>query len=296
MSTSENPAYVVYIDEAGDTGLTRVKPLDERGASEWLILGAVVVRIENDPLTHEWVQVLTRGFRGHQRFGIHFTDLNPAKKLLVCERMRDLPIRCFAMVSNKKNMKGYENPWAEQIPSKNWFYCWLTRLLLERVTDFVEADGVRRYGEPRPLKIIYSERGGISYDQMNAYYTWLSFKSSSGRLFLPLGDLKWSVMRRELLEVRGHNERAGLHLADAVASAFFKACDIYDTGGCDPQYAKLLEPRMGRIPDMLDGEIAGYGLKLMPGFRSSKMTRDQEKIFRFYGYPRQWWAPVPSTP
>lgn len=101
-------------------------------------------------------------------------------------------------------------------------------------------------------------------------------------------------MDRRLLEVAAHNDRAGLHLADTVASAFFKACDFRDTGECDPQFAKLLEPRMGRFPDVLGGEIAGYGVKIMPSFRGARLTRDQEKIFKFYGYPRQWWAPGPD--
>ena len=38
------PYYIVYIDEAGDPGLAKVRPLDPNGASEWLTLGAVVIR------------------------------------------------------------------------------------------------------------------------------------------------------------------------------------------------------------------------------------------------------------
>jgi hypothetical protein len=121
--------YVAYIDESGDPGLARVKGVDENGASEWLILGAIVVRRLNEEETYNWVNHITEGFRGHQRFGIHFTNLNPAKKLLACQRMVQLPLRCFVIASNKKNMKGYNNPFAALIPSKNWFYCWLTRLL-----------------------------------------------------------------------------------------------------------------------------------------------------------------------
>lgn len=167
--------------------------------------------------------------------------------------------------------------------------------MLERITHFVAADSAQRFEAPKFLKIIYSERGGISYSQVNAYYTYLKMRSSAGQLVLPMGDLNWSVMRRELLEVRGHKERAGLHLADVVAGAFFKACDVYDTGRCDPQFAKQLRDRMARHPDRRDGQIAGYGVKLMPGFKRANLRKDQEVIFRYYGYPKQWWAPDPST-
>jgi hypothetical protein len=36
-------AYVAYIDESGDDGLTRVRPIDPDGATEWFVISAVVV-------------------------------------------------------------------------------------------------------------------------------------------------------------------------------------------------------------------------------------------------------------
>ena len=36
-------SYVAYIDESGDDGLARVKPLDPDGASEWFVLGSIVM-------------------------------------------------------------------------------------------------------------------------------------------------------------------------------------------------------------------------------------------------------------
>jgi hypothetical protein len=40
--------YIAYIDESGDQGLERVKPLDANGSSEWLIVSAVVIRKQNE--------------------------------------------------------------------------------------------------------------------------------------------------------------------------------------------------------------------------------------------------------
>jgi hypothetical protein len=94
------------------------------------------------------------------------------------------------------------------------------------------------------------------------------------------------------MRVYPHLEREGLQLADAVASAFFKACDKYDTGNCDPQYAKLLRDRMAREPDTKSGKISGYGLKLLPNFGKARLEPDQAEIFRYYGYPNQWWDPA----
>jgi hypothetical protein len=88
-----------------------------------------------------------------------------------------------------------------------------------------------------------------------------------------------------------HLEREGLQLADAVAAAFFKACDKHDTGACDPQFAKLLRDRMAREPDNHSGRISGFGVKLLPSFAKARLDPDQAEIFRHYGYPGQWWDP-----
>jgi len=53
---SELYEYILYIDEAGDDGLEKVKPLDSNGASEWLCIGAVLVRAINEIKVVDWVK------------------------------------------------------------------------------------------------------------------------------------------------------------------------------------------------------------------------------------------------
>src|SRR4051812_7119864 len=74
------------------------------------------------------------------------------------------------------------------------------------------------------------------------------------------------------------------------------ACDKYNAGGCQPESAKLLRPRMARADDLARGTIAGYGLKLMPSLSKAKLDPDQREIFNFYGYPKEWWDPALSNP
>lgn len=281
---------MAYIDEAGDDGLRAVKPVTIPGASEWLILSAVVIRADHQSQVADWIGDITASVKNHQAKALHFANLNPANKLMACQKLAQLPVRCFVVASNKKNMQGYENPDAAKIPSQNWFYCWMTRLLLERVTRFVFTKSMEEYGEPRKVRLEYSARGGLSYSQMNAYYEWLGLKRYDP--FLPWGKLCFEVMSPHLLTVYPHQDREGLQLADLVASAFFKACDKYDTGKCDPSFARALIGRMGREPDKISGTIAGFGVKLMPGYFKAKLDRDQQAIFRNCGYPDEvWWDP-----
>lgn len=287
--------YVAYIDESGDDGLKRVRPLDYHGSSEWMMLSAVVIKANRENEVESWVREIIGSLWRHGRNDIHFKDLSPNKKRVVCERMADLNARYFVVCSNKKNMKGYKNPFAQTIPSKNWFYCWMSRILLERVTDFVEWHSRKEYGESKKLRIEYSIRGGLSYSQMNAYYSWLKMKGPTENLVLPMGNLRWSVMESNLLKIYPHQERAGLQLADVVASAFFKAADTQNTGGSDPRFAKLLAPRMARYRDRSSALISGYGVKLLPGLKRAELTAEQQEIFAYYGYPKQWWDPDSSN-
>jgi Protein of unknown function (DUF3800) len=293
-STPPEYHYVAYIDEAGDPGLKRVKPLDNPGSSEWLVLSAVVIGAPNEKNVVPWVQNILHKVKS-QRQDLHFTDLRPWNKHIVCTEIASLPVRLFVVCSNKKNMRGYKNPFAEKFDSPNWFYAWLSRLLLERVTYFVREKSLEQHGEIRRLRLEFSSRGGLTYAGLNTYFEWLKMKSRGGDMWLPLGDLVWETMHRDLIHIYRTRERAGLQLADTVASAFFKACDYCDTGVCDPSYAKLLGDRITRVPDGWNGEISGYSVKLMPNFRKAKLRDDQAAIFRHYGYPKQWWAPGSLT-
>lgn len=244
VPSSPRYEYVAYIDESGDPGLARVKPRSAEGSSEWLIVSAVVVSRKHELQTVEWVRSWMARLKNHQRRGIHFSDLNPAKKRMVCSDLAVRPVRCFVICSNKKNMEGYQNPFAERVSmDANWFYCWLTRLLLERVTFWVEQRSIQDFGSTRKVKLEYSIRGGLSYAQLNAYFELLKIKGDN--LFLPLGHIHWSVLSQELVELHNHEERAGLQLADVTASAFFKACDKYDTGACNPEFCQAPKPAHG---------------------------------------------------
>ncbi len=131
---------------------------------------------------------------------------------------------------------------------------------------------------------------------MNAYYQYLKMKSYAGNHFLKRGDISWGTVDRRLITSMPHQTNPGLQIADVVASSFFKACDIYSTKELNADFAKILMPRMATHNNRQNGIIAGYGLKLLPEFNQANLNSSQEEIFRFYGYPNEWWDPDPSNP
>lgn len=131
---------------------------------------------------------------------------------------------------------------------------------------------------------------------MTAYYDKLRNQTRSGGMVLRRGNLDWDTFHPLLLKRANHKASAGLQLADIVASSFFSACDQYNTLNCNPAFALSLRDRMARMPDRRTGLAAGYGVKLLPRFTPSDWLPIQSEVFRSYGYPKEWWAPVPTSP
>lgn len=93
--------YVAYIDESGCDGLKLLKPAPN-GSSEWFVISGSLVSIKNDTLTLGWVKGILNDIGQLKHKDLHFKHLNHDKKLIACNRIAELPIRNFVVMSNKK--------------------------------------------------------------------------------------------------------------------------------------------------------------------------------------------------
>jgi hypothetical protein len=268
-------SYVAYIDESGDDGVARVSPVVKDGASEWFVLGAIVARSEPQ---HEvrWVKSILGDLKLRQRRHLHFQPLDERRRLQVCTAINRLPVRCFVAMSNKQNMHAYENPRAAKfdMESRTWFYWWMTRLLLERISDYCEWRSLREFGEPRLVRLEFSRRKGLRYAHFQAYLYWLRMQSKGNALYLDQGDIKWSVIdMMDQIRVYDHDARAGLQLADAVSGAFYQSVTT------TPDYAIALQDRMAISAS---GHVFNFGIKLMPPRFERTAPAHQRAIFDHY--------------
>ena len=278
-NSSESYNYVLYIDEAGDDGLKRVKPIDENGGSEWLCIGGLLIRADFEADTVEWVRDIRKNINAVQGPALHYRDLSPTKRRRACELLAEYPCRFFSVASNKKNMRGHNNSRAAKRGGKQWYYNYCVRLLMERVTDYCLQDSSKRFGEPRCIRVIFSARGGHSYGQTKAYWELLKKQATGGSTYLNKREIAYQVLRFGLVEYVPHYSVAGLQLADVVASSVYQAADaLGPKWAIEP--AKALEPRMGRER----GLIADYGIVLQPSAKKAELTDDQKLIFQHYGY------------
>lgn len=169
------------------------------------------------------------------------------------------------------------------LTTKQTFYNWCTRVILERITHCVLQHSLRKYGEPRRVKVVFSRRLGHSYGHAFAYQEILKGQSRAGTTFLNKRTVRWEVMHYDLLDNAPHDSNPGLQMADIVAAAFYQAVDILPPTIFDPRSAQLLSPRMAR----LKGSVENYGLAFMPWkYYEAGLTPEQIDIFEFYGFNR----------
>jgi Protein of unknown function (DUF3800) len=285
MSIAFEPAdigYIAYIDEAGDPGLTRVRPIDTQGATEWLSIGAILIQAERERDTVTWVKSIRQSVRASRGPGLHFRELNADRRLAVCRELIALPVKGFVVLSNKKNMLQYRNERVERArpSSQEWFYNWCIKLLLERITDFVEYNSTRRFGAPRHVRLVFSERGGVRYGQTKSYHDLARAQARSNTTRLTKRVIKWRVLHPSSTEIIAHTKNAGVQLADTIASSFYQAANA-GARNWNSSFAETLCP----IMPTECGACADYSVTLFPHWRRAKLTADQQKIFRFYGYP-----------
>ncbi|MFK4512449.1 DUF3800 domain-containing protein [Bradyrhizobium daqingense] len=289
-----NCGFYLFVDEAGDEGLERIRPIDVDGASEYFVLCGVLVRTSKYP---ELVQAFGRikseiGLPASEQ--IHFRDLSEEQKLIVTRAIAGLRLELIAIVSNKRNMRGYRNLRCEARSMEfsrgrlrprryNWFYNSLFRYLLERASAECRRWTYRAYGETRSMQIIFSRRKDLSYSQTGAYLIKLKTERRDRGYFNNKGTIDWSVLNVFDIDSRKHKDEIGLQIADCAASAIYRALDESWFGNVNPVYLELLNKKFARVST----SPRDYGFKLLPdGFRGPVST-DQRRGLLSVGYKLQ---------
>jgi hypothetical protein len=279
-SSMPSVGYIAYIDEAGDDGLTKIRTPERRGASEWMIISAILIKASRENEVLGWTKNIINQLKQHQTSQIHYYKLPYDKKLFVCSQLASLHVRVFSVISHKRNMQGYKNIRAEmaKVNRTAYFYCWMTHLLLERVTAYCGRRTIKDYGEARPIRFEFSDRGGVKIEDIKAYYRYIMAQSRMGMLYNPRFDLDWTVVDPNEMYSYPNSMRAGLQLADIAASSFYGGLELANDGTTKPEPAKLLLPRI--CPDQKSKRY-GFGVKLMPVWVPN-LPPEQADLINFY--------------
>jgi hypothetical protein len=283
--------YIAYIDESGDFGLRNVAPIDRRGASEWLVLSAVVIRAEVEPKIVEGLRLLRIAAKNTQSSDLHFRNLTDRQKRVVCAGLAAMDVRLFVIISNKRNMRRHKNELAAFVSNtRSWFYWWMCRLLLERVTEFCERRNERTKTPNVKVRLELSRRNYLRYQELSGYLTRLWLKDQAGELIVYKRVPKWPLLDFNQIFAFDHGSRAGLQLADVVASSFFQAVNREATVTANSEFAEALRERVWSKGPRENPRWLDEGFTLFPHTLSAlNLDESQKRVFRFYGYPAWKW-------
>ncbi|MFY8142698.1 MAG: DUF3800 domain-containing protein [Caulobacter sp.] len=153
---------------------------------------------------------------------------------------------------------------------KNQLYFYLCRYLIERISWLCRD---RRPSVPEGdgrVKIIFSRRGGMSYEDFRAYLERLRLRTDV--------QINWAVVDIDGIEAIDHSTRAGLQISDIVASALTAGVEPDNFGNCELRYAEILKP----IVYSRQGNYLSYGMKFYPWSENLQLSEQQERLVALF--------------
>lgn len=253
--SDKNYSFVAYIDESGDDGINSALQ-NGGGASHWFVLSALIVRRSVDTeLPRKRDEIVSE--ISLQRSEIHMKKIkNHEQKLLVVKKTSEIPSRHITILSNKYSIIHSQRK--NLFKEKNTYYNYMGRYLIERISKCCsKLRPIVPEGNGK-VKIIFSKRGGMSYQGFRRYM--LNLKEQDSRYQRDASGINWNVVDVDLIDAKAHSERAGLQLVDVIAYSFFKAVEKNQFGMIDCSYVQILKPNA----DNLHGTYLHNGVKLVP--------------------------------
>lgn len=247
-------SFVAYIDESGDEGLC-----PGRGATEWLVLSAVITRKATDLATVKVVDDV-RGYLGKPaKKPLHFRKLKHKERLLLLDAIAGADLAAISVVVHKPSLT---NP--QSFKERNRLYFYTARFLLERISWYCR-DALRCDDSgDGSAEVVFSKRDDLRYDELQSYMQVLQNLPDGG-------GIDWRVLNPEQIEAYSHGRRMGLQIADAVASGTMAALRAGPEGKGTDEYICRLRP----VVYHRRGKYLGYGLKFFPRELNKCLATDE---------------------
>lgn len=185
---------------------------------------------------------------------IHFHKLNHEQRIAVSAALGQSQ---FAFLTINADKPRIESP---QLKTGYALYFYMTRYLLERLS-WLARDAPLPSNGRREIKIIFSNRSRMSYDDLRSYVTRLRGMQTS---------IYWPAIDEALITTRTHKELIGLRAVDAVASGIRWGLELSPYGFCEDRYLRLMAPRVYRR----NGRYRSYGMKFFPEVPAIEPERD----------------------
>jgi len=253
-----NPTFVVYVDESGDEGFSF-----GRGSSDWFVLSAVITREAKDLQVVKLVDKVRTQLGKPDKMPLHFRDLKHEQRLPFMAEIASADLRTASVLVHKPSLKE-----PEKFQERYRLYFYAVRYLFERVSWYCRDHKTPRDRGDGSAGMIFSNRSGMSYDEMKDYLGYL--EENTGPFDV---RIEWSVVKPSQIVAFSPGKRMGLQIADAVASSFFYAVQPTQHGFTEDRYARMLKP----VVYHREGRYLGYGLKFWPR-EVDELLRAEEQV------------------
>ncbi len=237
-------SFVVYIDESGDEGFRF-----DAGSSEWFVLSAIVCRKHLDHRAVELMREVRRLLGKEPKYTVHFQNLKHQQRIPYLDALAKEKFRTISVLCHKKSLTE-----SEYLQTKSVLYFYTARYLIERISWYCRDNRLRDDAGDGSAKIIFSNRSGMSYDDLREYLKKLQENPKTK------GEIDWNVIKPDQIAAVPHSHRAGLQAVDAVASSLFSAFEPSRYGFIEDRYVQMMMPVMYRR----EGQLQGYGVKVWP--------------------------------
>jgi hypothetical protein len=244
-------SFIAYVDESGDDGLPGHyrAPGHQGGSSNWLTLSASLWRYSRDLEAVQWRDEIRNQLPVQaRRKPLHCLNLNHQQRIMACQSLATRPMRSICVMANKPIIP--PNIYTQ----KNQLYFYMSRYLMERISWFCRDTRPQVPEGDGRVKVVFSRRGGLSYDGFRAYLLRLKNGDQDGI------QIQWNVIDIEGIEARDHPAKAGLQIADLVAYCMTAGLEPDAYGNCELRYATILKPIIYRRGE----KYLSYGVKLVP--------------------------------
>ena len=286
--------YTLFVDEAGDDKVERLKPDFPQGSSEWLCLGGYLMRAEAETGLDRRRDKILRAIHGHPGGILHFRNQKKWNRPKAAKALASptFAARAFVVCSYKKTLLNHQNARVATASGnqRDYLYNFVTRLLLERVTRYV-VNAAPRHGIENPvLRIVMASRKGHHFGQFKAYVLKLINQATGGTTYLDTREIDASVLRYNLIERAPVSQMAGLQLADVMVSAFFQSIEQASPNYAD-KVALHLWPLMAERKAQFSRRLtkSNEGVTFYPDRQAVHfLTDEQAEFFEHFGYDMAW--------
>ena len=235
--------YRVYVDEAGDRGISD-------SSDRHFVVSAIIVPDSDDARLRTELAQLRAALDRHPGHVLHFMKFSHSQRLKAAQDIAGCSLATIANVIVHKDLIGQPLPAGEMayISRPDPMYLWALRLLLERISWFVDDNG------GTGTIVTFAHLKGFRAQKLHDYRQ--ALETSDGV------DIRWEVFDGHPFRIDSPQAVELLQVADTTASALFRAIEPDRYGNTETRYLQELTPKLYRRGK---ADVTSYGLKTFPG-------------------------------